>query len=49
MNVEMISKIIFSLTIVSCIVLLFLDKKQTNQPEPKTPKPLKKPKTQVYE
>lgn len=41
MNVEMISKIIFSLALITCIVLLFLDKKQsTNQPvyKPKTPK-----------
>ena len=39
----MISKIIFSLALITCIVLLFLDKKQsTNQP-PKTPQ--KKPKT----
>ena len=38
MNVEIISKIIFSLTLLFCIVLLFLDKKQpTNQPESKTP------------
>lgn len=37
----MISKIIFSLALITCIVLLFLDKKQsTNQPvyKPKTPK-----------
>ena len=45
MNVEMISKIIFSLALITCIVLLFLDKKQsTNQPvyKPKTPSTNKK-------
>lgn len=51
MNVEMISKIIFSLALLSCIVLLFLDKKQStneNKPTPKptpTPNPKKKSKT----
>ena len=44
MNVEMISKIIFSLALLSCIVLLFLDKKQsTNQQNPEIPP--KKPQT----
>ena len=44
MNVETISKIIFSLALLSCIVLLFLDKKQsTNQQNPEIPP--KKPQT----
>ena len=44
MNVETISKIIFSLVLLSCIVLLFLDKKQsTNQQNPEIPP--KKPQT----
>lgn len=48
MNVETISKIIFSLALLSCIVLLFLDKKQsTNQQNPEIPLeiPPKKPQT----
>lgn len=49
MNVETISKIIFSLALLSCIVLLFLDKKQStnrNNQVPKTkPQPTQKSKT----
>ena len=44
MNIETISKIIFSLALLSCIVLLFLDKKQsTNQQNSEIPP--KKPQT----
>lgn len=40
----MISKIIFSLALITCIVLLFLDKKKsTNENKPTTPTPTPKP------